>query len=168
MVLERGELWQLGGLHRRSQVIADRRWLTLLDQLRRQLAVRRRVQLRQCQSSLAPLTWGALRPVLLVPLESGDWLDKRRRLVLLHELAHVRRWDWLTQLVAHVACAAYWFNPLVWWVARQMRIERERACDDIVLASGARASDYARELLALARLKTHLACLIPPRAGCVT
>ncbi|HVA47116.1 MAG TPA: M56 family metallopeptidase [Pirellulales bacterium] len=143
-------LWQLAGLHRRSQVIGDRRWLNLLDELRRQLGVRRSVQLRQCESAPAPLTWGALRPVLLVPFEAGAWPDERRRLVLLHELAHVRRWDWLTQLVAHVACAVYWFNPLVWLAARQMRIERERACDDIVLASGARASDYARELLALA------------------
>ena len=49
----------------------------------------------------------------------------------------MRRWDWLTQLAAHVACALYWFNPLVWFAARQMRIERERACDDLVLASGA-------------------------------
>jgi beta-lactamase regulating signal transducer with metallopeptidase domain/outer membrane protein TolC len=143
-------LWQLAGLHRRSQAIGDQRWLTLLDGLRRQLTVRRSVRLRQCESALAPLTWGALRPVLLVPFEAEAWPDERRRLVLLHELAHIRRWDWLTQLVAHVACAVYWFNPLVWLAARQMRIERERACDDVVLASGARASDYARELLALA------------------
>ena len=143
-------LWQLAGLHRRSQVVRDHRWLTLLDELRRQLGVHRSVQLRQCESALAPLTWGALRPVLLVPFEAGAWPDERRRLVLMHELAHVRRWDWLTQLAAHAACAVYWFNPLVWLAARQMRIERERACDDIVLASGARASDYARELLALA------------------
>ncbi|HEV7223561.1 MAG TPA: M56 family metallopeptidase, partial [Pirellulales bacterium] len=143
-------VWQLAGLRRCSQVIRDPRWLAMLDELRRQLAVRRRVQLRQCEAALAPLTWGALRPVLLVPFESSAWPDERRRLVLLHELAHVRRWDWLTQLVAHFACAVYWFNPLVWLAARQMRIERERACDDIVLASGARASDYARELLALA------------------
>ena len=88
--------------------------------------------------------------MLLVPAEAEAWPDERRRLVLLHELAHVRRWDWLTQLVAHVACAMYWFNPLVWLAARQMRIERERACDDLVLASGAKASDYAQELLALA------------------
>lgn len=148
-------LGQLVGLHRRSQAIGDRRWLALLDDLRRQLAVRRRVRLRECQSALAPLTWGALRPVLLVPFEAGGWPDERRRLVLLHELAHVRRWDWLTQLFAHVACAVYWFNPLVWWAARQMRIERERACDDLVLNSGARPSDYARELLALAMGLSH-------------
>jgi bla regulator protein BlaR1 len=143
-------LWQLAALHRRSRVIGDRRWLTLLDELRGQLAVRRSVQLRQCEAALAPLTWGALRPVLLVAAGASSWPDERRRLVLLHELAHVRRWDWLTQLVAHAACAMYWFNPLVWLAARQMRIERERACDDLVLASGARASDYAHELLLLA------------------
>ena len=148
-------LFQLAALHRRSQVIGDPRWLRLLGELRRQLAVRRSVQLRQCEAALAPLTWGALRPVLLVPAEASVWPDERRRLVLLHELAHVRRWDWLTQLVAHAACAIYWFNPLVWLAARQMRIERERACDDLVLASGARPSDYARELLALAAGLSH-------------
>ena len=53
----------------------------------------------------------------------------------------VRRWDWLTQMLAHVVCCVYWFNPLVWYAAQRMRIEREQACDDLVLASGAKASD---------------------------
>lgn len=143
-------LGQLAVMQRRSRVVDDERWRGLLDELRRTVGVSREVQLRQGDSGSSPFTWGALRPVLFVPAESETWSEERRRLVLLHELAHVRRWDWLTQLAAHVACALYWFNPLVWFAARRMRIERERACDDLVLASGARASDYARELLAIA------------------
>ncbi|MDB5384707.1 MAG: blaR1 4 [Planctomycetaceae bacterium] len=143
-------LLQLAALRRRSRPVDDQHWLALLDELRAQLPIRRRVQLRQSDGAGAPLTWGSLQPVLLVPNEAGEWPAQRRRLVLLHELAHIRRWDWLTQLIAHLACAIYWFNPLVWLAARQMRIERERACDDLVLASGARASDYALELLTLA------------------
>lgn len=143
-------LWQLAAMHRRSRVLDDRRWLSLLAALQKQLGVRRTVQLRQSTEAFVPLTWGALRPVLLVPAEASTWSDERRRLILLHELAHIHRWDWLTQLVAHVTCALYWFNPLVWLAARQMRVERERACDDLVLNFGVKSSDYAQELLALA------------------
>ena len=143
-------LWQLAALHRRSRVIDDLRWLALLDELRRQLAVRRSVQLRQSEAALAAAHLGRSTRRAAGARRGREWPEQRRRLVLLHELAHVRRWDWLTQLVAHVACAVYWFNPLVWLAARQMRIERERACDDLVLACGAKASDYAQELLALA------------------
>jgi beta-lactamase regulating signal transducer with metallopeptidase domain len=155
-------LWQLAALHRRSRVIDDPRWLALLGELRRQLALCRNVQIRRSVGGLVPLTWGTLTPTLLVPAEAHAWPDERRRLVLLHELAHVRRWDWLTQLLAQVACAAYWFNPLVWLAARQMQIERERACDDLVLASGASASAYARELVALAAglSKSQLSTLV--------
>ena len=98
-----------------------------------------------------PMTWGALRPVVLVPEAARGWSAERRREVLLHELAHVRRGDWAARLIAALVCALHWFNPLAWLAARSMRTEQELACDDAVLAGGASASNYASNLLDVAR-----------------
>ena len=94
-----------------------------------------------------PMTWGLWRARLLVPEQAADWPAGQRRDVLLHELGHIRRWDCLTHLLSQLACALYWFNPLAWVAARRMQVERERACDDLVLNRGAEASAYARHLL---------------------
>src|SRR4029077_2282913 len=107
------------------------------------LSLRRRATLRVSNRVRSPLTWGAWHPVVLLPNAAADWSAERRRVVLLHELAHVKRLDWLTQTLAYIACSIYWFNPLAWWAARRMRVEREAACDDAVLAAGSRPADYA-------------------------
>ena len=100
---------------------------------------------------LMPMVWGLFNPVLMLPASAALWPRARLQAVILHELAHVRRRDALTQFIAEIARAVYWFNPLVWLAARRLYLEREHACDDVVLNAGTRASEYAGELLDLVK-----------------
>ena len=86
-------------------------------------------------------------PRIVLSLDYPEWSPTRRSAILNHELAHIKRLDAFTQALANVAASLYWFHPLVWLMVRAMRAERERACDDHVLAAGTKASDYAHELL---------------------
>ena len=101
--------------------------------------------------TLMPVTAGILAPVVILPEGSEEWDNERCRAVLMHELAHVRRRDLVFHIVSRIACAVYWFNPLVWYAARKLRSESERACDDLVLNRGAHASAYADHLLQIVR-----------------
>jgi beta-lactamase regulating signal transducer with metallopeptidase domain len=98
-----------------------------------------------------PFTLGAWRPVILLPLDAEYWTSERLRIVLVHEAAHVARLDYIAQLVATVACAIYWFNPITWLAASRLRAEAEHAADDRVLAAGVDGVTYATHLLALAQ-----------------
>ena len=138
-------------LDRVTQPVADEGWLILVDELSLELGLRRHVRLLQSKGPAMPMTWGMRRPAILLPAEANDWTPERRRDVLLHELAHVKRHDFLIQLIARIACAVYWFHPLVWLAATRLREERERACDDHVLRAGATPSEYASHLLEIAR-----------------
>ena len=109
------------------------------------------VSIRQSDVVTVPMVWGLFRPVILLPANATEWEPERQHAVLLHELAHIQRQDWLMQTMAQVTCAVYWFNPLVWFAARRMRTEVERACDDHVLNTGYKSTDYARHLLDIVR-----------------
>ncbi|MGH7134707.1 MAG: M56 family metallopeptidase, partial [Pirellulales bacterium] len=138
-------------LRRKARPIDDARWTSLLDELRQRLALARQVGLYESDAALMPMTWGVLRPVVMLPRQAQDWPDRLRRFVLLHELAHVKRCDVGCQLLGRSACVLYWFHPLAWYALRRLRIERELACDDAVVLAGERATDYAAELLEIAR-----------------
>ncbi|MCX5683163.1 MAG: M56 family metallopeptidase [Planctomycetota bacterium] len=136
---------------RRARPVEGGPWGKLMEGLCRELGLARPVRLAVSEQAIIPVAWGLARPVVLVPRAAEKWPEDRRRVVLLHELAHVKRRDCLTQTLALAACVLYWFNPLAWLAARRLRIEREGACDDLVLAAGSPAADYAGHLLEIVR-----------------
>lgn len=122
-----------------------------LDEARSQLALGTDVRLLTSSRITVPVVWGFFRPVLLLPPDAASWPVERLRVVLLHELAHLKRFDGLSLLITRAAVAMFWFHPVAWSLERAGRSECERACDDLVLAGGTRPSDYADHLLEIAR-----------------
>ncbi len=109
------------------------------------------IRLIRSEKTTIPFAFGMLRPVIVFPVAAAHWPNEKIRAVLQHERAHIVRRDLFWQNVVHVARALYWFHPLVWFLARRVRIEQELACDDMVLQSGQRNSDYAEVLLDLSK-----------------
>ncbi|HEY0116823.1 MAG TPA: M56 family metallopeptidase [Allosphingosinicella sp.] len=114
------------------------------------LGIVRPVAARLGAPNAMPMTWGTLRPKILLPLEFPEWEPERRRIVLLHELGHVARRDSLSRAAGAIVCALCWFHPGVWLAARRLRAEQEHACDELVLRTGTAPRAYARSLVALA------------------
>jgi len=111
----------------------------------------RRVTALTSPQVTSPVTSGVLRPVVLLPQDVSTWSASQRRDALVHELSHVARFDWGFQVVALLACALHWFNPLVWRAARALQLEAERACDERVIELGGNPYDYAEQLVSLTR-----------------
>ena len=138
-------------LARRGARVDDGGWLSLAQRLATTLRIDRPLTLLRGDRLGVPVTWGIVYPIVLLPGDADGWPDERRRYVLVHEMAHVKRLDALTQLVGQLALAAFWFNPLMWIAVRRMQLEREHACDDYVLRHGTEPSRYAEDLLAMVR-----------------
>jgi len=128
----------------------DRSWYRLESDLRARLGLRHAVPLLKSDRTSTAVTTGVFYPIVILPIDADTWSATRRRLVLSHELTHVKRKDGLIELLASMALVLHWFNPLVWMAAARFRIERERDCDNAVLNEGVRPSEYASLLLDIA------------------
>jgi beta-lactamase regulating signal transducer with metallopeptidase domain/predicted nucleic acid-binding Zn-ribbon protein len=126
-------------------------WLSALEVATGQARLGRRIRLLSSDAVSSPMTWGVFAPVIMIPRSASSWSRERMQLVLLHECVHIRRNDWLLRRLACVACAVYWYNPLIWLAASKLSLEQEFACDDEILASGAVPSSYADHLVEIAR-----------------
>ncbi len=123
-----------------------------IERMLREMHFTRSVRILQGDPSarvFAPVVWGVRRPTLLLPNDVSSWPSGRLGVVLLHEMAHIDRGDWLTQIIRTVVCAMYWFHPLVWALNRFCQAEAERACDNVVIQAGVQQADYAEHLLGL-------------------
>ena len=107
----------------------------------------RRVRMWESDTIGAPVTWGILRPIILVPTGFGELPVDSRDAVIRHELAHIQAHDFMMRGLAEIARALIWFQPLMWIVWRRLREEQELACDNRVLAAGGKPSAYAKLLL---------------------
>jgi beta-lactamase regulating signal transducer with metallopeptidase domain/tetratricopeptide (TPR) repeat protein len=152
---------------READPLADRDWTRERDVLAARLGVRRKVELLESAAVPVAITSGFLRPLLLLGHAARSWAIERRRVVLLHELAHVKRGDWLALLVAEAAVALYWFHPAAWLLAREVRRDGERASDDLVLAAGTKPSVYAGHLLGIFRSLSSIAHPVAPALALV-
>jgi beta-lactamase regulating signal transducer with metallopeptidase domain len=140
-------------LSREARPLDDSAWQRLIFRFLSTVALRRRVRLKSHERIGVPLTWGIIRPVILMPDDSRNWDEDRRSSALFHEMSHIKRVDFAVMLLVRLSLAAFWFNPLSWAVFGMLKREQEKACDELVLRAGIKPSAYAASLLAFRRAR---------------
>jgi beta-lactamase regulating signal transducer with metallopeptidase domain len=143
--------WRLHRVAARAAVVHDGPWVERARTLAALFALRRPVRLLQSDHPALLVTWGFFTPKVMLPADASSWADDRIHVVLAHELAHIRRSDWVVQIASEILRIVYWFNPLMWLASARLRLESERACDDAVVNLGVSGRDYATHLLEVAR-----------------
>lgn len=133
-----------------TQPVTSTELLKQLDELRELLDISRKVTLVSSRAVMSPQTWGLWRPVIMLPREALLWDQDKQLSVLIHELGHIARWDWLTTIAVKITCACFWFLLPLWWFARQIYHQAEIACDDYIYKLRDKHLIYARSLLDIA------------------
>ena len=143
-------LARLVTLRARADVLVDGHWLSALARAQRRMGFKHGTALLTSDELASPISWGLVRPVILLNSRAVE-AQGEAEAIIAHELAHVARMDWIKLLLARVATALFWFNPLVWVLARESHQLREEAADDAVLAANIPDTDYAQLLVGVAR-----------------
>lgn len=137
-------------LKSRATVMIEPEWLTALARAQRRMGFKHGTALLTSDELPSPISWGVIRPVILLNSEAAKSHGEAEAIIT-HELAHVARLDWAKLMVSRIAVALFWFNPLVWLLAREAHQLREEAADDTVLGADIEDTDYARLLVGVAR-----------------
>jgi hypothetical protein len=143
-------VFRLFALRGRASVLVEQNWLSALAHAQRRMGFKHGTALLVSNELASPVSWGILRPIILLNEEAVNSASEAEAIIA-HELAHVARLDWAKLLIARAATALFWFNPLVWMLARQCHQLREEAADDAVLRSDVVCTDYAALLVGAAR-----------------
>lgn len=141
---------RLFAMRGRAEILVDRSWLSALAEAQRRMGFKHGTALLVSNELRSPISWGVLRPTIVLSPKAVA-ASGEAEAIIAHELAHVARLDWAKLLGARVACAVFWFNPLVWMLARESHQLREEAADDAVLMADINGPDYATLLVGAAR-----------------
>jgi bla regulator protein BlaR1 len=143
-------LARLVALRARADILVDGHWLSALARAQRRMGFKHGTALLTSNELASPISWGLMRPVIVLNSRAVE-ASGEAEAILAHELAHVARMDWAKLLLARIATALFWFNPLVWLLAREAHQLREETADDAVLAADIADTDYAQLLVGVAR-----------------
>lgn len=138
-------------LQQKAARLGDMQLANLVCDACEEVQLKRVPQVLITKESIMPMTLGILKSVVLLPASCVQWSYERTRVVLLHELSHVHRLDSLIQALFQLLFALHWYNPLLWYANRQMRLLREEACDDRVIGCGVSPVDYSTHLVNMVR-----------------
>ena len=140
----------LSGVAKRAQPVQSEVMLAQATALCKLIGIVRPVKIMTSREVRSPQTWGLLHPIIMLPREALLWDEDKQLSVLIHELGHIARWDWLTTLLVKITCACFWFLLPIWWLAQQIFQQAEIACDDYIYKLRDRHIAYAKSLLAIA------------------
>ncbi|MFY0254306.1 M56 family metallopeptidase [Chitinophaga sp. 30R24] len=144
------DLFQLHQIRTTQTMAMGSEWDKHLNKLIAQLRIPRKVKLLISRQVQVPVMLGFLKPIILLPVAMVNNLtEDQLEAVLLHELAHIKRNDYLLNIFQSIVETILFFNPFVWWISKTLRIEREHCCDDLVIANTAQPLQYAHALVAL-------------------
>ncbi|HVM37478.1 MAG TPA: M56 family metallopeptidase [Sphingomicrobium sp.] len=143
-------LARLFSLKARATVLVDTKWLSALAHAQRRMGFKSGTALLTSDELPSPISWGLMRPVILLNTSAAE-ARRDAEAIIAHELAHVASLDWAKLLLSRVTVALFWFNPLVWVLAREAHQLREEAADDAVLQCDIEDTDYANLLVGVAR-----------------
>lgn len=141
---------RLFAMRGRAEVLVEQSWLSALAEAQRRMGFKHGTALLVSSELRSPISWGVLRPTIVLSPKAVAAAGEAEAIIA-HELAHVARLDWAKLLASRVACALFWFNPLVWMLARESHQLREEAADDAVLMADIDGPDYATLLVGAAR-----------------
>ncbi|MGB6185611.1 MAG: M56 family metallopeptidase, partial [Sphingopyxis granuli] len=141
---------RLFAMRARADVLVEASWLSALAEAQRRMGFKHGTALLVSEELRSPISWGVLRPTIVLSPKAVGAVGEAEAIIA-HELAHVARLDWAKLLAARLACALFWFNPLVWMLARESHQLREEAADDAVLMADIDGPDYATLLVGAAR-----------------
>ncbi|MCO6480512.1 MAG: M48 family metalloprotease [Phaeodactylibacter sp.] len=131
-------------------------WLEKLARIKERMGIRREVELRETHRIHSPMVVGALRQIILLPAGLLAGLPPEQvEAVLAHELAHVRRNDYLINLFISLVEILLFFNPMMWWISKKIRVEREHACDDLAVEMTGDTLSLVRSLALMEEWRLH-------------
>lgn len=157
-----GGWWYISRLRNNSYAPASPEWQKLSDQIASTLGVKGHVAVKLSGLIRQPMTIGVLQPLILIPVEVMTGLSESDlKMILAHELAHIKRYDYLINLIQHLLEIAFFFHPVVWLISRDMRRTREACCDDLAVSVTGDAISYAQTLTRLQRQFVSRSTLLP-------